>query len=358
MNRKLLLFSILLGLYIPAKAQVLQSDNFNSLTVGNIGADFTGATPGQGGWLTLASNGATPTTTTNAGNANFQIVAAGGTNANVFSLQGPNGDKGSRLMWKSGLAAAWGTRTAGNNIIEIEVDINPGTRGASLNDFGLSLFNSDRTKQLCGFRVDAASGELFLVAYSYPQGAPGPNNYIYPIDVDTPVLLPQNQYSRIGVSFNSVTGAVLIKGPGIGAAGIGIPGSAAGIVPNQTELLATAGASATPLNAASATMTFDNFLIKASATDTLLGTEAFTSVESSKLSVYPNPANNIVTISNAENLQINAVVITDVNGRTVKTLEFGGVAETQINVSDLNSGIYFMSIDTNEGTATKKIIKN
>ncbi|ESU24819.1 hypothetical protein FEDK69T_03720 [Flavobacterium enshiense DK69] len=88
---------------------------------------------------------------------------------------------------------------------------------------------------------------------------------------------------------------------------------------------------------------------------TNLSTDSFVS---SKFSVYPNPVNNVVTVTNDANVQINKVAVTDVNGRTVKTLEFNGVTETQINVSDLNSGIYFMSIDTNEGTATKKIIKN
>jgi type IX secretion system substrate protein len=79
---------------------------------------------------------------------------------------------------------------------------------------------------------------------------------------------------------------------------------------------------------------------------------------SSKFSVYPNPTNDVVTISNNGNIQINKVVITDINGRTVKTNNFSGVSETQINVSDLNSGVYFMNIDTNEGIATKKLVKN
>jgi hypothetical protein len=78
----------------------------------------------------------------------------------------------------------------------------------------------------------------------------------------------------------------------------------------------------------------------------------------SKLSVYPNPVNNILNITNNAGLQINKTVITDINGRTVKTLNHDGVSELQINISDLNAGIYFMNIETNEGTATKKIIKN
>ncbi|ESU18755.1 hypothetical protein FCR2A7T_21580 [Flavobacterium cauense R2A-7] len=90
-------------------------------------------------------------------------------------------------------------------------------------------------------------------------------------------------------------------------------------------------------------------------TATTLSTDDFVS---SKFSVYPNPANNIVNVSNTGNIQINKVAIMDINGRTVKSLNFNGVTETQVNVSELNAGVYFMSIDTNEGVATKKIVKS
>jgi len=78
----------------------------------------------------------------------------------------------------------------------------------------------------------------------------------------------------------------------------------------------------------------------------------------SKLSVYPNPANNVVNIGNTADMQIQKVALVDINGRTVKSMNFNGVNDVQINISDLNAGVYFMNINTNEGTATKKIIKN
>lgn len=95
----------------------------------------------------------------------------------------------------------------------------------------------------------------------------------------------------------------------------------------------------------------DDFKITAAT----LSTSDFTS---SKFSVYPNPANNVVSITNSANIQISKVAITDINGRTVKSLTLNGVTESQINISDLNAGVYFMNIDTNEGTATKKMIKS
>ncbi|MDV6167212.1 T9SS type A sorting domain-containing protein [Flavobacterium sp. DG1-102-2] len=76
------------------------------------------------------------------------------------------------------------------------------------------------------------------------------------------------------------------------------------------------------------------------------------------LTVSPNPANDFVTITNNENALVNGVVVTDLNGRTVKTVKFAGVSEAQVNVSDLASGIYMMTISSDKGATTKKIIKN
>ncbi|HYD91756.1 MAG TPA: T9SS type A sorting domain-containing protein [Flavobacterium sp.] len=78
----------------------------------------------------------------------------------------------------------------------------------------------------------------------------------------------------------------------------------------------------------------------------------------SKFTVYPNPANNVINIANAENILVNGVVITDLNGRTVKNVSYNGVTEAQINVSDLASGMYMMTVSSDKGTMTKKIVKN
>jgi len=91
----------------------------------------------------------------------------------------------------------------------------------------------------------------------------------------------------------------------------------------------------------------------------VLDTTASTNdVLASKFSVYPNPANNVINIANAENILVNGVVISDLNGRTVKNVSFDGVAEAQINVSDLASGMYMMTVSSDKGTMTKKIVKN
>ncbi len=74
-----------------------------------------------------------------------------------------------------------------------------------------------------------------------------------------------------------------------------------------------------------------------------------------KFQVYPNPANDFLIIKNNENLKINALVITDINGREIinQTNNF-----EKMNVNELQKGIYLLKIDSESGIFIKKIIKN
>jgi len=79
---------------------------------------------------------------------------------------------------------------------------------------------------------------------------------------------------------------------------------------------------------------------------------------SNKFSAYPNPTNNVVNITNSDNILLSEVSITDMNGRIVKTVNTNNLTEVQINVADLTTGVYFMNINTDSGKAVKKFIKN
>ena len=85
-----------------------------------------------------------------------------------------------------------------------------------------------------------------------------------------------------------------------------------------------------------------------------LGSSSF---EAIGINIYPNPVNDIFVIESANNSSITALTISDVNGRTVKTIN-GISISNQISISELNKGIYFLNITSDKGTATKKIIKN
>jgi hypothetical protein len=68
------------------------------------------------------------------------------------------------------------------------------------------------------------------------------------------------------------------------------------------------------------------------------------------ISIYPNPANNVVKILNDNNLNIIKIEIVDLTGRIVLSTE----KTADINVSELTEGQYFMKI-IGESTIVKKL---
>ena len=343
--KKLLLLFLSSSTFMSA--QVLLEENFNGLTVGDVSTEIAGTVPGQGQYLFFSSNGTAPTTSTNAAPSNAQIVTSGNGSLGL-QLLGPNGNKGSRFMWKDGFADLWAARTTANDIIELEVDINPGDgTTTSRNTFGAYIFNSAGDRILAGFFVRAATRELFLVAYSTPTGNPV-GNYNYSLAAAPGIQIPESTFSRIGISYNKTTGQITIKGPGIAAAGITLQSSSTGTDPAEIDFVSFSGNTTAIPNTTDATMVMDNLVVRATATDTLLDVKNVTSEAS--FSVYPNPANDIVTITTSDNLQ--SIELFDVNGRTVSFTE----GSSQINVSELSSGIYLMKVNTDKGSATKKIV--
>ncbi len=77
----------------------------------------------------------------------------------------------------------------------------------------------------------------------------------------------------------------------------------------------------------------------------------------SNFAIYPNPVNEIISIS-SDDVVFENISLTDINGRIVKETATNSVTNYNLNISDLNSGIYFMKIKTAEGILDKKIIKN
>lgn len=77
----------------------------------------------------------------------------------------------------------------------------------------------------------------------------------------------------------------------------------------------------------------------------------------SNFAVYPNPASSVLNVASSNNATITAASITDINGRTVKNVSLNAVSQTQINIADLTAGVYFLSVTSDAGTGTSKIVK-
>ncbi len=75
----------------------------------------------------------------------------------------------------------------------------------------------------------------------------------------------------------------------------------------------------------------------------------------SNLKLYPNPMANSLNID-FQNLNSASVTIYDVNGRLLRANNLTELSNT-ISTSDFQKGIYFFKIQSNEGSVTKRIVK-
>ena len=55
---------------------------------------------------------------------------------------------------------------------------------------------------------------------------------------------------------------------------------------------------------------------------------------------------------------VHKVEMYDLSGKLITTQNFNNEAEIQLNVETLTSGTYLLHIQTNEGIAVKKLVKN
>lgn len=87
--------------------------------------------------------------------------------------------------------------------------------------------------------------------------------------------------------------------------------------------------------------------------DGTLSNSSFEAV--STFNVYPNPASSLVNISS--DVDSFDVSVSDLTGKVVLTKSMSGI-ENSVDVSSLNSGVYFFTITSDAKKETVKIIKN
>lgn len=74
-----------------------------------------------------------------------------------------------------------------------------------------------------------------------------------------------------------------------------------------------------------------------------------------ELKVYPNPAKDKLIVYTNRNNTFSTIVITDVLGKTIKTIKTNE-PNTELNVTDLQSGVYFIKVTQGNNTNTQKVI--
>ena len=85
------------------------------------------------------------------------------------------------------------------------------------------------------------------------------------------------------------------------------------------------------------------------------GTENVDEYGQTGLSLYPNPTHNVLNLS-ADLQGRTEVMVLDMNGRTVKHYVVNGMNEMRLNVSNLQSGVYFIRVSNETTNAVGKFV--
>ena len=87
-----------------------------------------------------------------------------------------------------------------------------------------------------------------------------------------------------------------------------------------------------------------------------LGFENTTALRAIKM--YPNPANDVITLSNPQNINLMSVSIYDITGRLIITKDLQSASqESTIDIGALQSGNYLLFIKSTFGQITKQLLK-
>lgn len=97
---------------------------------------------------------------------------------------------------------------------------------------------------------------------------------------------------------------------------------------------------------------FGSGRIDALAAVNAVGDDGVEEIDNEEVVIYPNPVDDIVMIKTHGRASLQNVIIYDVNGRKVLS-----TSESQIDISDIPSGIYLMKIELSDGIFYEKIIK-
>lgn len=340
--KKITLVTVALSLFISfqSHAQIFDSESFNTLTIGNIGTNATGDVAGQGGFKTLTASGL---------NSDFQVIDIGSSDK-ALQIFGSNTATGSRFIWKDGLDTFWSsTRASTNNIIEVEFWFFTGPATTSKNEINIEIYDAGYTKVIAGL---AFSPETKIIqGLLYANGGSGLATYYVSLGNEglMDVTLLENTWHKVGVSFNVATGQVIYRSNDFY---IGFVGSAAGIIPFETDISIYAGTG----NTTSAFFVIDDFEVRAVPTEMLLSNIEGNKALSQKINLFPNPVVNVLNFEIPNGIKVDKFEIYDVNGRLIKTIA-NKTMRHQIPVSDLNSGVYLLNIYSGENKITKKFIK-
>lgn len=319
-------------------AQVLFEEDFDNYPAGHLNTDYTGTTTGQGGWRAeRLANGSVvmAMVAPEAGKGNVLTITTNGvaTNEYVYIRQ----DDGV-------IDALWNNRTAGNNVLKLEFEIYGSVFFYSV--VSLSQSTPYHINPLIQMTFAATTGHYISGGHAGSHL----NGQLKQYDTTT---FPYDMWikAEMFIDYNTQKAYFYIPTLNLFRADTLNP------IPIGRDIPINIGLRGGYLQPTSV-VKYDNIKLTALQSvptyiDALSTGEWFAST----FNLYPNPTENVVNITNSENMTVQQVAVYDVTGKQLSIHSFNNETEIQLNVENLASGVYMLHIETNEGAAVKKLVK-
>lgn len=352
---KKLLFTVLAFLAMQnSQSQVLLNENCESLTIGNVGTDLTGVTPGQGGWLINSTSGPTDATDV-LSVSDFQVINTGLISyGKALQIKGSRANGKTRRIEKD-ISSQWNSRISGSNTLEVSFRLFlPATLSNSDNTFSFAVSSTTSTTY-CSFTIyKGGSFGQYRIYGNYFNGV----GVIQPLLPSINYSASSNGYENFVLRYNFDTGNFRLVGGSVNVPVFDVNGT--GVVPaladpSNIRFFVSKSNAINTINSASRSYSIDDIIV--SAVNPSLDTDEFNLESNNFFTISPNPATSIISITNNENINVSKVTLADINGRVVKQDNYNNVT-AMVNIENLASGLYFMTIISDKGIATRKIIKN
>ena len=356
MKKYIILLSIVF--YTVATSQVILNENFENYTLGNLGTDPTGVMPGQGGWLTTLNTKDIKT------NDSFQIVNVPVKNKVLqLSLTGSKRDTTSDARASLTITNLMDEkRTSGNNVIKFELDFYTGGAYQTTQHTGQGFYlgHDDFGKPysgLFGISIDGKTGTVRAYVY---DGKLNPIVYLDNSQNNVYPIVPFNTWITFVVYLDYNNKMAYFETPffnSVVKAGFLNQSTLTDLIKHYKPIIIGMSISNIYIDGNQYfDRKYDNIKITAlnAVPPHILSAESFLA---QKFNLYPNPATNIVNITNGENLLVQQIAVYDTAGKLITTENYNNQTEIQLNVEHLASGTYLLHLKTNEGTAVKKLVK-
>lgn len=330
--KKYILFLIPLLFINTLYSQVLYEETFDNYTLGSF-------YKGTGNWNLTG---------------NVPEIVQEPNRGNVLAIRVDK--EGISTLWQY-VSQIWSNKTAGNNILLVEYDV---YYEDFLNNNNVDQHNSEL--YLYGVTGGYLFRILFTRGYNY-GGSP-----VAESNVDVIFSIIQKNYNNINftkswftvklyIDYN--TNKKYVHVPALNIVKEDTMGATISVL-DRISFLSRVIAANNTIGYTGVISKYDNIRMTALKT---LPQELIDAVLSNneqlvaKFNLYPNPANNVVNITNNENMFVKEVTVYDTTGKLINTQSFNNETEIQLNVENLASGTYMLHLQTNEGTAVKKLVK-